>query len=69
MGYAPLESEAAGKGLSRRVKALACTRPLHDLDAHKGLLLRFSGWSRWGERQAGAGQASIDKGGSKLDVS
>ncbi|MEU1423413.1 FAD-dependent monooxygenase, partial [Kitasatospora sp. NPDC005751] len=32
-------------------------------------LLRFSGWSRWGERQAGAGQASIDKGGSKLDVS
>ncbi|OZM72373.1 hypothetical protein CFN78_15385 [Amycolatopsis antarctica] len=34
-GAGPL---AADEGLARRLKALACTAPLHDLDARKGML-------------------------------
>ncbi|WSZ32448.1 hypothetical protein OG806_24880 [Streptomyces sp. NBC_00882] len=32
------ETRETDEGLSRRAKALACTVPLHELDAHKGKL-------------------------------
>ncbi|MYR91040.1 hypothetical protein GTY41_40555, partial [Streptomyces sp. SID685] len=34
----PAPGPAADEGLARRLRALACTAPLHDLDARKGSL-------------------------------
>ena len=38
----PAPGPAADEGLARRLRALACTAPLHDLDARKANLDRKS---------------------------
>ncbi|MFJ6215916.1 hypothetical protein ACIQGZ_21660 [Streptomyces sp. NPDC092296] len=55
-GGRPAPGPAADEGLARRLKALACTAPLHDLDARKvNLAGEYSGYA-----MAEVGLAAID---------